>query len=462
MRRSAAFLTLLFCLVAGSVSAQPAMLVLDASGSMWGRIEGRTRIEIAREAVAALMSRWPATRPIGLMAYGHRRSGDCADIEVLAQPAPDPARITALVGRVTPRGRTPMADAVRMAAEALGPNGGSVILVSDGIETCHPDPCAVAQAIARSGVRLVVHTIGFGISDPAAVAQLRCMAEATGGRAVTARDAMELAEALDRAAAAPTPGARATAPRPEPVPQPRLIVTLRLCQACEPMTGDASIRLRQREAVIATDGDPFGRFFDLQPGEYQVTVETAYFTRGPVIATVPALGAGRVDVVLDAGWLVGDVRSEPSGTDVTGQARLDWEALGELPSGDRRGAEAQGGPSFLVPVGTHRLTARIGNAQGSAEGAVTAGDVVVLRIPIRFGTLALRREGFGGEAPRITIIDLVKDEVVYDGRPGEDVVEIPLAPGRYRIAGEHEGHAGWADVEVDAEAREALTLRPSE
>ncbi|MBW6400430.1 VWA domain-containing protein [Roseomonas sp. HJA6] len=462
MRRSAALLTLLFCLIAGSVSAQPAMLVLDASGSMWGRIEGRTKIEVAREVVGGLMSRWPAGRPIGLMAYGHRRSGDCADIEVLAQPAPDPTAITALVRRITPRGRTPMADAVRLAAEALGPSGGSVILVSDGIETCHPDPCAVAQAIARSGVRLVIHTVGFGISDPAAAAQLRCMAEATGGRAVTAQDANELAEALDRAAAAPTPGPRAAAPRPEPVPQPRLIVTLRLCATCEPMTGDAGILLRRGEDVVATNGDPFGRFFDLDQGDYQVSVETPYFTRGPVTATVPGSGVGRAEVVLDAGWLVGDVRSEPSGADVTDRAGLEWEALGDLPDGDRRSAEAQGGPSFLVPVGTHRLTARIGTATGSAEGAVTAGEVVVLRIPIRFGTIALRREGFGNDAPRITITDLGKDEVVFDDWPGGDVAEIRLAPGRYRIAGDADGRTGTAELELAADASEAVTLRATE
>ena len=51
------------------------------------------------------------------------------------------------------------------------------------------------------------------MADPAALAQLRCMAEATGGRALTARDAGELATVLARAAEAPTPGPRAAAPR---------------------------------------------------------------------------------------------------------------------------------------------------------------------------------------------------------------------------------------------------------
>ena len=120
--------------------------------------------------------------------YGHRRAGDCADIELIAPPARDAAAVTAAAARLTPRGRTPMAEAIRQAAAAIGDSGGSVILVSDGIETCHPDPCAVAQELARNGTRLVVHTVGFALGDPAALAQLRCMAEATGGRALTATE----------------------------------------------------------------------------------------------------------------------------------------------------------------------------------------------------------------------------------------------------------------------------------
>lgn len=462
MRRSAALLSLLFCLIAGGAAAQPAMLVVDGSASMWGRVDGRTRIGIARDAVAALMSGWPAERPVGLIAYGHRRAGECGDVEVLAPPAPDPAAVTATLSGMMPRGRTAFADAVRLAAETLGSGGGSVILVSDGIETCHPDPCAVAQQIARSGARIVIHTIGFAVGDPAALAQLRCMAEATGGRAATARDGAELAEALDRAAAAPTPGPRAAVPRPEPVPQPRLIVTLRLCPACEPMTGDASIALHRNGTLVATDGEPFGRFFDLPAGDYEVSVATAHFRRGPVAVTLPAGGVGRAEVVLDAGWLVGDVRSEPSGRDVTGRAALDWEALGEVPEGDRRTATAEGGPSFLVPTGTHRLVARIGNAEGTAEAAVTAGDVVILRVPIRLGTLALRREGFGTEAPRVIVTDLGDGRRAFDHLPVEPAAQIRLAPGRYRVEAAEADRFASAEVTIDAEATVGLTLRPAE
>ncbi len=406
------------------------------------------------------MARWAAGRPVGLAAYGHRRAQDCADVEVLAAPGADPAAITALVRDLAPRGRTPLAEAVRQAAQALGGTGGSVILLTDGIETCHPDPCAVAQAMARSGLRVAVHTIAFAVGDPAAIAQLRCMAEATGGLALTADGVAELAEALDHAAAAPAPGARAAAPRGEPVPVPRLIVTLRLCAGCDPMTGDARILLRRGEEVVATNGDPFGRFFDLPAGGYLVAVETPLFDRGPVPATVPRAGPGRVEVVLDAGWLVGDVRSAPSGQPVTARSRLEWQPLAPPEEGQPRGAEALGGsPAFLVPVGAHRLRAWVGNAEGSAEAAVTAGEVVLLPVPVRFGTLALRHAGFGEANPRVSVTAAGDDRVVFDDWPDRERVEIPLAPGRYRVAAIRAGDYAEAEVEIRADSVEEVTLR---
>lgn len=462
MHRGVAILALLSCLLGGPLAAQPAMLVLDGSSSMWGRSGDHSRIDIARDAVAALMARWPAGRPVGLAAYGHRSTQDCADAEVLRPPGTDAPGIAALARTITPRGRTPLAEAVRLAAEAIGNGGGSVILVTDGIETCHPDPCAVAQAIAQSGARVAIHTIGFAVGDPAALAQLRCMAEATGGRAQTAADAEELAAALDRAAAAPLPGPRAPAPRGEPVPVPRLIVTLRMCQGCDPMIGDARILLRRGEDVVATNGDPFGRFFDLPAGEYAVVVETALFERGPVTATVPASGPGRVEVLLDAGWLVGAVVSEPSGAAVTRPAGLEVQPLGGLEGDQHRGMEAEGDVrAFLVPTGTHRLRAVIGNTEGSAETAVTAGEVVVLPVPVRFGTLALRREGFGVPDPRVSITALDGDHAAVDDWPDQERVEFALAPGRYRVAAIHGERYGEADIEIRTEAVEEVTLRPA-
>lgn len=183
------------------------ILVLDGSGSMWGQIDGVAKITIAQEVVAGLLAELPASHEVGLTLYGHRRKGDCADIETVIAPGTDRAAVAAAVRAVKPKGKTPMTDAVKAAAEALRftEEKATVILVSDGIETCNPDPCAAARALEETGVDFTAHVVGFDVTDPEALAQMQCLAEETGGTFRTAANADELVSALQAVAAAPEP-----------------------------------------------------------------------------------------------------------------------------------------------------------------------------------------------------------------------------------------------------------------
>ena len=185
------------------------MLVLDASGSMWGQIAGRAKIEIAREAVGSMLATWPASQQLGLMAYGHRSKGDCADIQMLKAPGTvDKAGFQQAVNALQPKGMTPISASVRMAAEHLkfSERKATVILVSDGEETCHADPCALGKELEKLGVDFTAHVVGFDIDkNPKAKAQLQCLASSTGGRYVDARDANELNQALQKVASSPPP-----------------------------------------------------------------------------------------------------------------------------------------------------------------------------------------------------------------------------------------------------------------
>ncbi len=212
-------------LAAGAARAQAptpdVMLILDASNSMWGRVDGRPKIVVARAAVVDLLRALPRGTRLGLMAYGHRRAGDCADIEtVVPVGAVDAGALTARVNALSPRGRTPITDAVRQAARELRSTErpARVILVSDGIETCNADPCALAAELRASGVDFVTHVIGFDVADARDQAQLRCLAEGTGGRFIAAQDARSLADALASvtATAPPRPSAPSTPPPPSP------------------------------------------------------------------------------------------------------------------------------------------------------------------------------------------------------------------------------------------------------
>lgn len=197
------FALLVMAAVPAHAEESATMIVLDGSGSMWGRIGKKTKITIAREKLGALLGQWGAEQPLGLMAYGHRREGDCTDIEVLVPPAAGSApKIKGALAGLKPHGKTPLSEAVRQAAAAMDfeKRPASVILLSDGKETCDADPCAVGKALEKAGVNFTAHVIGFQVSDEDS-AGLQCLAQATGGLYVGTDNAGQLATALDRAAA---------------------------------------------------------------------------------------------------------------------------------------------------------------------------------------------------------------------------------------------------------------------
>ncbi len=175
------------------------LLILDASGSMWGRVDGRSKIETARDVIVDLLAASPTRHELGLMSYGHRRKGDCGDIELLVRPALNTREaIQGAVMSIKPRGKTPLSASVIQAARVLRSerNKATVILVSDGRETCGYDPCQVARELEASGIDFTAHVIGFNVTDPIDLSQLQCMAENTGGQFVAAANGSELSQAL--------------------------------------------------------------------------------------------------------------------------------------------------------------------------------------------------------------------------------------------------------------------------
>ncbi|KAA0909818.1 VWA domain-containing protein [Aquicoccus porphyridii] len=212
------FSSLLLSLTALSAhAADDVMVVFDGSNSMWGQIDGTAKIEIARDAIGNLTAELDTDTNVGLMAYGHRRRGDCGDIEVILPPAPlDRAAFLDHVARITPTGKTPLTDAVEQAAEALSfrDRPATVLLISDGLESCDRDPCALAATLARTGVSFTAHVVGFGLGAGADTASLACIAKETGGKFLAADDAATLGAALS------TVGAEVAQAPPEPEPEP--------------------------------------------------------------------------------------------------------------------------------------------------------------------------------------------------------------------------------------------------
>ncbi len=180
------------------------IIVMDGSGSMWGQIDGEAKMSIARRALRDLVGDLPAETPTGLIAYGHRKKGDCSDIELLKAPAANSGEaIVGAVDAITPTGKTPLSAAVRQAADVLKyeEDRATVILITDGIETCDVDPCALGESLADKGIDFTTHIVGFGLSESEG-RQVSCLAEETGGQYIEASNAGELSQAMEDVAEA--------------------------------------------------------------------------------------------------------------------------------------------------------------------------------------------------------------------------------------------------------------------
>jgi len=177
------------------------LFILDASGSMWGQIKGKPKITVAKDVMAKLLLELPANSRIGLIAYGHRRKGDCSDVETLVKlNANDKQDVLKAVKGLNAKGKTPLTRSVNQAIDMLRAeeNTSTVVLISDGIESCGGDPCAAVKAAKESGVNFTLHTVGFSVGKKAS-AQLRCMAKAGGGQYFQANNAKDLLKSTRRA-----------------------------------------------------------------------------------------------------------------------------------------------------------------------------------------------------------------------------------------------------------------------
>ena len=187
----------------GSTASQTGAVevILDASGSMLQRLGGKRRIDIAKSSVERLLNDvLPAGSPFALRVFGHREADSCrTDLEIPLAPldaAEARSKVRAIEARN--RARTPIgASLLAVEDDLAGVEGAAtVVLVTDGEETCDGDPPAAIEALQRAGFEVRVNIVGFAIDDLALKETFEAWARAGGGRYVEANDGEQLAEAL--------------------------------------------------------------------------------------------------------------------------------------------------------------------------------------------------------------------------------------------------------------------------
>lgn len=186
-------------------------LILDSSGSMATPIQGstETRMQGAKRVLDDVINAIPLSPGInvGFRVYGHKgdnteagKAVSCKSSDLLVPiNGVNKDLLRKQVQTFQPTGWTPLAYSLELAGKDFKPGGpnitNAVILVTDGLETCGGDPCAVAGSLHKSNVQLATYVIGFATTE-ADQRTLQCIATQGGGKLYGASNAVELSKAL--------------------------------------------------------------------------------------------------------------------------------------------------------------------------------------------------------------------------------------------------------------------------
>lgn len=180
------------------------LLMLDSSGSMnEDDPSGGAKMDAAKKALTGVVDDLPKDADVGLRVYGATEQGGkptkaaCADTQLAAPIKPlDKAGLKKTIKGFTAKGETPIAHSLEQGLDDLGTDGKrNIVLVSDGEESCVPDPCPTVKKLAKDGVDLQIDTVGFNVKGKART-QLECIADAGQGTYYDAADAEELTSSL--------------------------------------------------------------------------------------------------------------------------------------------------------------------------------------------------------------------------------------------------------------------------
>jgi hypothetical protein len=252
----------------GEGSAPPAVeVIFDASGSM-GKLlpSGVPRIDAAKEVLTDFVANvLPDGAGFALRAYGHILPSSCETrLDVPLGPL-DRDEALAAIDAIEPKllSQTPIADSLLAVAgdlsEATGPT--TVVLLTDGLESCNGDPRAAVEQLRADGVQLQLAIISLGLEDPEDVAVFEALAEAVGASYVDAQDLGTLEASISAALrpgfevldAAGAVVARGTV-EGDPVPLPGGLYTVRVLSS--PVTVLNDVRVPAETVVEVPLGTP--------------------------------------------------------------------------------------------------------------------------------------------------------------------------------------------------------------
>ena len=150
------------------------LFIFDASQSMYATWEGGSRMDIAKNLLINMLDslRGQDKVEVGLRVYGHQRPippQDCRDTRLEVGFGLDKIdQIQAGLKTLRPKGTTPIANALEAGAYDFPKCENCrhvIVLITDGIEECGGDPCAVSRLYQEKKIILKPFVIGIGLSE---------------------------------------------------------------------------------------------------------------------------------------------------------------------------------------------------------------------------------------------------------------------------------------------------------
>jgi Ca-activated chloride channel family protein len=178
------------------------LFLLDGSGSMLAQWGSKLRIKAAKDLLTDFVDSLKVNTnlELALRVYGHQHERylqRCDDSRLEVPFAKNNhQQITDRLKVIGPKGVTPIAHSLAQAAgdfPATGDARNIIIVITDGIESCDGDPCAVSLQLQRKGIFLKPFIIGIGM-DKQFVDSFGCM-----GRFFDAENIGQFREALNQA-----------------------------------------------------------------------------------------------------------------------------------------------------------------------------------------------------------------------------------------------------------------------
>lgn len=410
--------------------------IVDASGSMNGPMEMRTKLFILKDALKTALSEretMELKRNVGLRTYGSGspiEANNCQDtkLEVPIGPIDVPA-LDKAIDSISAQGQTPLAYALSSAESdfPVSPDADNVIiLVTDGADACNGDPCQIASKIHNSPQKIIIQVVGFDL-DQKAVEAVSCIAKNSDGQFVLARNEGELKTMINQAINATLP----------------YNLRVKTVSGTTPIATVLTVFKANTRQKIQEDKSTGIKFYKLPSGTYDIEIEYADSIESTkpkkLLKGVEVQDTSKAEQVVDIG--LGQMTI--SALDQNGQPVESTFQIKKAGT-DKIIAQFKAGPEPMTTAITpdkYNMSAEMKSPEGlvlktSAENiTVNAGESVAQEFKFQTGKLTLKGVDVANQPiPIVYKITAAEDDTeVTSGEAPKEGITIELAPAKYNI-----------------------------